>query len=367
MDFRYFLVIIAYFLQLNHSKSKDRMEKKHSDSGMDKLLKTISQPQDVQHLNLKELMQLAGECRRRIIEVTSKRGGHLASSLGTVEITIALFKLFDLEQDRIVWDDGHQAYTHKLLTGRNENFDTLTESGGVKKFLSRDESSYDHFGAGHASTSISAALGMAIGRDLQQQNHRVVAIIGDGAMTGGLAFEALNHNGYLDKNLLLIYNDNGMSIDPNVGALSRLLTRIASSKLYNRFREDSLELAERAPFSETLGLRRNLQKFHDSLKTFLTPPGMLFEQLGWRYMGPVNGHSLKDLIELISHVKELEGPIVIHALTRKGKGYSFAEENAFKYHGVTPFVPENGSFLKKRNWTKNPSATPKCLPIASVN
>ena len=193
---------------------------------------------------------------------------------------------------------------------------------------------------------------MAIARDLQKHTNRVVAVIGDGAMTGGLAFEALNHNGFLDKNLLLIYNDNGMSIDPNVGALSRLLTRIASSKLYNRFREDSLELAERAPFSETLGLRRNLQKFHDSMKTFLTPPGMLFEQLGWRYMGPVNGHSLKDLLELISHVKELEGPIVIHALTRKGKGYSFAEENAFKYHGVTPFIPENGSFLKKKKLDK---------------
>ncbi len=312
------------------------------------LLENISQPADVQHLNLQELEQLAAECRHRIINVTSKRGGHLASSLGAVEITIALFKVFDLARDRLVWDVGHQAYTHKLLTGRNKSFDTLAQSGGVKKFLSRHESIHDHFGAGHASTSISASLGMAIGRDLRKQDHHVVAVIGDGAMTGGLAFEALNHNGFLDKNLLLIYNDNGISIDPNVGAISKLLTRIASSRLYNLFREESLELAERAPFSETLGFRSTLQKIHDSMKTFLTPPGMLFEQLGWRYMGPVNGHHLGDLVELIGHVKELEGPIVIHALTQKGKGYSFAEEDAYKFHGVSPFVPENGKFLKKK-------------------
>ena len=320
---------------------------------MTNFLETISEPGDVQHLNLDQLESLAEECRQRIIEVTSKRGGHLASSLGAVEITIALFKLFDLKKDRLVWDVGHQAYTHKLLTGRSQQFETLAQSKGVKKFLSRDESPYDHFGAGHASTSISSALGMAIARDLQKHTNRVVAVIGDGAMTGGLAFEALNHNGFLDKNLLLIYNDNGMSIDPNVGALSKLLTRIASSRLYNIFREESLEIAERAPFSETLGLKRTLQMMHDSMKAFFKPPGMLFEQLGWRYMGPVNGHSLKDLIELIGQVRDLEGPIVIHALTQKGKGYSFAEEDAFKYHGVSPFVPEDGSFLKKSKSSDN--------------
>ncbi len=324
-----------------------RAEEGPPERKMTNFLKNISEPRDVQHLNLEQLEALATECRQRIIEVTSKRGGHLASSLGVVEITIALFKLFDLEKDRLVWDVGHQAYTHKLLSGRNDQFETLAQSGGVKKFLSRDESPYDHFGAGHASTSISSALGMAIARDLKEQSNHVVAVIGDGAMTGGLAFEALNHNGFLDKNLLLIYNDNGMSIDPNVGALSKLLTRIASSRLYNLFREESLEMAERAPFSETLGLKRTLQMMHDSMKAFFKPPGMLFEQLGWRYMGPVNGHSLEDLIELIGHVQDLEGPIVIHALTQKGKGYSFAEEDAFKYHGVSPFVPEDGSFLKK--------------------
>jgi len=316
---------------------------------MKSLLESISQPTEIQNLNLQELTQLAEECRQRIIEVTSQRGGHLASSLGTVEITVALLKNFNFNIDRIVWDVGHQAYAYKILTGRNEKFDSLGKAGGIKKFLSRDESSFDHFGAGHASTSISAALGMAIGRDLQQKKHRVVAVIGDGAMTGGLAFEALNHNGALDKNMLVIYNDNCVSIDPNVGAISKLLTRFASSRFYNSFREETLEFAEKAPFSERLGLKTTLQKLHDSAKSFFSPPSMLFEQLGWRYFGTVDGHDLPELLDLINHVKDLDGPIVIHAITQKGKGYAFAEEDAHKYHGVTPFEPEDGKFVKKKS------------------
>ncbi len=316
---------------------------------MKSLLESISQPTEIQNLNLQELTQLAKECRQRIIEVTSQRGGHLASSLGTVEITVALLKNFNFNIDRIVWDVGHQAYAYKILTGRNEKFDSLGKAGGIKKFLSRDESSFDHFGAGHASTSISAALGMAIGRDLQKKNHRVIAVIGDGAMTGGLAFEALNHNGALDKNMLVIYNDNSVSIDPNVGAISKLLTRFASSRFYNSFREETLEFAEKAPFSERLGLKTTLQKLHDSAKSFFSPPSMLFEQLGWRYFGTVDGHDLPELLDLINHVKDLDGPIVIHAITQKGKGYAFAEEDAYKYHGVTPFEPEDGKFVKKKS------------------
>ncbi len=316
---------------------------------MKSLLESISQPTEIQNLNLQELTKLAEECRQRIIEVTSQRGGHLASSLGTVEITVALLKNFNFNIDRIVWDVGHQAYAYKILTGRNEKFDSLGKAGGIKKFLSRDESSFDHFGAGHASTSISAALGMAIGRDLQQKKHRVVAVIGDGAMTGGLAFEALNHNGALDKNMLVIYNDNCVSIDPNVGAISKLLTRFASSRFYNSFREETLEFAEKAPFSERLGLKTTLQKLHDSAKSFFSPPSMLFEQLGWRYFGTVDGHDLPELLDLINHVKDLDGPIVIHAITQKGKGYAFAEEDAHKYHGVTPFEPEDGKFIKKKS------------------
>jgi len=316
---------------------------------MKSLLESISQPTEIQNLNLQELTQLTEECRQRIIKVTSQRGGHLASSLGTVEITVALLKNFNFNIDRIVWDVGHQAYAYKILTGRNEKFDSLGKAGGIKKFLSRDESSFDHFGAGHASTSISAALGMAIGRDLQQKKHRVIAVIGDGAMTGGLAFEALNHNGALDKNMLVIYNDNSVSIDPNVGAISKLLTRFASSRFYNSFREETLEFAEKAPFSERLGLKTTLQKLHDSAKSFFSPPSMLFEQLGWRYFGTVDGHDLPELLDLINHVKDLDGPIVIHAITQKGKGYAFAEEDAHKYHGVTPFEPEDGKFVKKKS------------------
>ena len=322
-------------------------KRKFERQSMNSILDSISQPKEIQNLNLKELIQLAKECRHRIIEVTSQQGGHLASSLGTVEITVALLKNFDFSIDRIVWDVGHQAYPYKILTDRNKHFDSLGKAGGIKKFLSRDESSYDHFGAGHASTSISAALGMAIGRDLQQKKHRVIAIIGDGAMTGGLAFEALNHNGSLDKNVLVIYNDNGISIDPNVGAISKLLTRFASSRFYNRFREETLEFAEKAPFSEQLGLKTTLQKLHDSAKSFFSPPSMLFEQLGWRYFGTVDGHKLPDLLNLIDHVKNLDGPIVIHAITQKGKGYAFAEEDSYKYHGVTPFEPVDGKFIKK--------------------
>ena len=316
---------------------------------MKSLLESISQPSEIQNLNLQELTQLAEECRQRIIKVTSQRGGHLASSLGTVEITVALLKNFNFNIDRIVWDVGHQAYAYKILTGRNEKFDSLGKAGGIKKFLSRDESSFDHFGAGHASTSISAALGMAIGRDLQQKKHRVIAVIGDGAMTGGLAFEALNHNGALDKNMLVIYNDNSVSIDPNVGAISKLLTRFASSRFYNSFREETLQFVEKAPFSERLGLKTTLQKLHDSAKSFFSPPSMLFEQLGWRYFGTVDGHDLPELLDLINHVKDLDGPIIIHAITQKGKGYAFAEEDAHKYHGVTPFEPEDGKFVKKKS------------------
>ncbi|MDA0287822.1 MAG: 1-deoxy-D-xylulose-5-phosphate synthase, partial [Proteobacteria bacterium] len=309
-----------------------------------KILDAIAKPHDIQTLSTQELEQLSEDCRQRIIEVTSQQGGHLASSLGAVEIAVALFKVFDFRRDRVVWDVGHQAYAHKLLSGRNERFETLAQYGGIKKFLSRDESSYDHFGAGHASTSISAALGMAFSRDLQQQAHYVIAVIGDGAMTGGLAFEALNHNGFANKNMILIVNDNGMSIDPNVGALSKMITRVISSPSYNWLRDETREWASRVPFSEPL--QHALQKINTSLKTFLLP-GMLFEQLGWRYFGPIDGHSVGDLVELLSHVKDLDGPIVIHALTQKGKGYSFAEEDAFTYHGVSPFEPATGNFVKK--------------------
>ena len=203
---------------------------------------------------------ISNELRNDLIEVVSETGGHLGAGLGVVELTVALHYVFNTPKDKLVWDVGHQCYPHKIITGRKERIKTLRKGGGLSGFTKRSESEYDPFGAAHSSTSISSALGMAIGRDIQQKSHRVVSVIGDGALTGGLAFEALNHNGSLDKNLLVIYNDNGISIDPNVGAISKLLTRFASSRFYNRFRDETLDFAEKAPFSERLGIKKTLQK-----------------------------------------------------------------------------------------------------------
>ena len=308
------------------------------------MIHTLDSPEQLHHFSLHELKQLAQECREHIIHVTSKKGGHLASSLGAVELTVALLHIFNPNHDRIIWDTGHQAYAYKILTGRYESFHTLSEKGGIKKFLSMQESPYDHFGAGHASTAISAGLGMAVARDILQQQHRVIAILGDGALTGGLSFEALNHNGALAKNMIVILNDNGMSIDPNVGAISTMITKLTSSKTYNFMRDEAWHWSKKMPFAEVL--QELMHKFEVSAKMFFSPI-FLFEPLGWRYFGPVDGHSLDSIIDLLSHVKELKGPIVIHALTQKGKGYRFAEEDAFKYHGVSPFIPDDGQFIGK--------------------
>ena len=304
----------------------------------------MKSPEQFHHLSLHELEQLTEECRKHIIHVTSKKGGHLASSLGAVELTVALLHIFNPNHDKIVWDTGHQAYAYKILTGRHESFHTLSEKGGIKKFLSMQESPYDHFGAGHASTAISAGLGMAVARDVLQQDHRVIAVLGDGALTGGLSFEALNHNGALAKNMIVILNDNGMSIDPNVGAISKMITKLTSSKTYNLMRNEAWNWSGKMPFSEAL--QELMHKFEVSAKMFFSPM-FLFEPLGWRYFGPVDGHSLGSLIDLLSHAKELKGPIVIHALTQKGKGYQFSEKDAFKYHGVSPFIPDDGQFISK--------------------
>ncbi len=308
------------------------------------MIHTIQSPEQLHHLSLQDLQQLTEDSREQIIRVTSQKGGHLASSLGTVELTVALLHVFNPHHDKIVWDTGHQTYAYKILTGRHKSFHTLSEKGGIKKFLSMQESPHDHFGAGHASTAISAGLGMATARDMLQQQHHVVAILGDGALTGGLSFEALNHNGALAKNMIVILNDNGMSIDPNVGAISKMITKFTASKTYNLVRDEAWHLSKKMPFSSAL--QELMHKFEVSTKMFFSPM-FLFEPLGWRYFGPVDGHSLKGLIDLFSHVKDLKGPIVIHALTQKGKGYRFAEEDAFKYHGVSPFIPDDGQFIGK--------------------
>ena len=296
------------------------------------LLDKITTPKDLREFTLGQMEGLAEEIRRQIIETVSVNGGHLASPLGVVELTIALWHVFDMEKDLIVWDVGHQAYAHKILSGRREQFHTLRTQGGVSGYPRRSESPYDAFGTGHSSTSISAALGMAVARDFNGGDGRVIAVIGDGAMTGGMAFEALNHAGHLGRDLLVILNDNEMSISRNVGALSQYFSRLITARPYKRAKEDVSSFVKRL-----LGRRltRTAQRLEQSVKGFLTPGG-LFQEMGFNYVGPVDGHDLPLLVEIFNNMKLMHGPILFHCATQKGKGYSRAEEDPSKYHGVKP-------------------------------
>ncbi len=302
------------------------------------LLEKINSPADLKSLSLKELYQLAQEIRQTIIETVSKRGGHLAPSLGVVELTLALHYVFDTPKDKIIWDVGHQAYAHKLITGRRELFHTLRQYGGLSGFPRREESPYDAFGTGHAATSISAALGMAIARDLKGEKNKVIAVIGDGAMTGGLAFEALNHAGELDKDLIVVLNDNKMSISPNVGALSRFLSRKLTSRTFRRFKKEVERFLSSLPGGENF--IQLAKRSEDSLMTLFTP-GMLFLSLRFDYIGPVDGHNLERLIDTFEHVKELDVPVLVHVLTVKGKGYRPAEEDPTSFHGIGKLKAED--------------------------
>ncbi len=300
------------------------------------LLDTISNPADLRQLERKQLPQLAQEMREFLIESVSKTGGHLSSNLGTVELTIALHYVFNTPGDRLVWDVGHQTYAHKVLTGRREGMAKLRMLGGVSGFPRRDESLYDTFGTGHSSTSISAALGMAIGaRNLGEEKH-VVAIIGDGAMTAGMAFEALNNAGVADANLLVVLNDNDMSISPPVGALNKYLARLFSGHAFN---------AARRAGEKVLGVSPSLLEFakrtEEHLKGMLTP-GTLFEEFGFNYIGPIDGHDLDSLVPTLRNIAELKGPQFLHVITKKGQGYKLAEADPVLYHGVSKFDSENG-------------------------
>ena len=307
---------------------------------MRELLATIASPADLKGLSLAELEILAAEIRETIIDTVSANGGHLASSLGVVELTIALHRVLDSPQDKIVWDVGHQAYAHKLLTGRQERFSTLRQLHGISGFPKRQESPHDCFDVGHSSTSISAALGMAAGRDVLGSNNKVVAVIGDGSLTAGLAFEGLNQAGHLKKNLIVILNDNEMSISPNVGALSSFLSRQMTSDLFVRFKKETEHLLSNVPRfgRDLINIARRAE---ESLKGFLTP-GMLFEAFGFDYVGPLDGHRLPELIETLQNVSRLEGPTLVHVVTRKGKGYQPAEANPSLFHGVGPFERQSG-------------------------
>jgi 1-deoxy-D-xylulose-5-phosphate synthase len=312
------------------------------------ILQSINSPEDLRQLSMEDIEQLAANIREEIVETVSKTGGHLAPNLGVVELTLALHYVFNTPTDKLIWDVGHQVYTHKLITGRKENFNTLRQYKGISGFPKRSESPYDAFDTGHSSTSISAGLGMAIAKYLKDSKNRVIAVIGDGSMTGGMAFEALNQAGHLDKDLIVILNDNEMSISPNVGALSSFLSRKMTSKQVVRARSELKHLLK--SFSNIgENILQFLKKSEESFKGFFTP-GMLFEALKFEYVGPIPGHQVDNLIETFKNVRDFShGPVLIHVITKKGKGYKPAEENPGDYHGVGPFNFENGSPLPAKN------------------
>lgn len=308
------------------------------------ILDGITEPGQLKALSLRELETLAEELRARIIETCAANGGHVAPSLGVVELTIALHRVFDSPKDKIVWDVGHQAYAHKLLTGRKERFGTLRTLGGISGFPKRCESPHDSFDVGHSSTSISAGVGFAVARDLKNERNKVLTVIGDGAMTGGLAFEGLNHAGELNKDLVVILNDNEMSISENVGALSNLLSRTITSEYVHRAKKDLEAFLEGVPMFGRSVLKI-AKRAEESLKTLFTP-GMLFEAFGFEYIGPIDGHDIPKLLETLENVKRFDDAVLIHVLTRKGKGYPPAEANPSLFHGVGPFDLKTGKVLK---------------------
>ncbi len=307
---------------------------------MTNILSQIKSPDELKNLDKQQLLQVAADLREKIVETVATNGGHLGSSLGVIELTIALHRVFDSPQDQIIWDVGHQAYAHKLLTGRQDNFGSLRQKDGVSGFPKRAESEHDTFGVGHSSTSISAALGMAAGRDIVGDDNKVIAVIGDGSLTAGMAFEGLNHAGHLKQKLVVILNDNEMSISPNVGALSSFMSRKMTSENFIRFKKETENMLSYVP-----GIGRDLvnlaKRAEESLKSFMTP-GMLFEGFGFDYFGPLDGHNLDELTETLHNVAQIKGPVLLHVLTKKGKGYKPAENNPPKFHGIGPFNSQTG-------------------------
>ncbi len=294
-------------------------------------------------MNDEDLNDLADEIRHFLLENVSKTGGHLASNLGIVELTLALHSIFDSPKDRIIWDVGHQAYVHKILTGRKHLFHTLRQLNGLSGFPKRCESEHDIFDTGHSSTSISAALGIAKARDLKKEKYSILAVIGDGALTGGMAFEALNHVGNINTDIIVILNDNEMSISQNVGGLSKYLNRLRTDPKYYKVKDDIEYLLNKIPAVGKV-VFKTAERAKDSLKYFLVP-GIIFEELGFTYLGPVNGHDLKELKIILKRAKNIKGPVFIHVKTQKGKGYSYAEKNPDKFHGIGPFNIESGKLI----------------------
>jgi 1-deoxy-D-xylulose-5-phosphate synthase len=295
------------------------------------ILDRIKLPTDLRTLPREELQLLADDVRARLIDVCSRTGGHIGAGLGVVELTVALHYAFDTPRDQLVWDVGHQGYPHKVLTGRNDSLETLRQEDGVSGFLKRSESPYDAFGAGHAATSISAALGIAAGRDVKGEDFKVVAILGDGALTSGLAYEGLNNAGHSDRDIVVVLNDNEMSIAPNVGAISKYLNSVQRNSLYNRVRSAIGDMVDNAPGP----LGTIVRKWEESVKTFFTP-GVLFEEFGFRYFGPIDGHDIKSMVETFEAVRALKGPRLVHVVTQKGKGFPAGESSLEKWHALPP-------------------------------
>jgi 1-deoxy-D-xylulose-5-phosphate synthase len=310
-----------------------------------KLLDGIEYPRDVRRLAVADLPQLAQEIREEVISVVSEAGGHLASTLGAVELTLALHYVFDTPEDRIVWDTGHQAYAHKLICGRRNRLATIRQLGGVSGFLSRDESEYDVFGAGHAGTSISAALGMVVAKNLQGSSRKVVAVISDGGLSAGLTFEGLNQAGHLDKDLIVVLNDNEHFIDPRVGAVSSFLSKQFTTDFGVRWQKHLSALLSNLPRGENL--KYLARKLRDSFVGLMTP-GFLFESLRFQYVGPIDGHNISEMVATLENVKHVEGPTLVHVMTKKGKGYALAEQDPVKYHAVTPFHVLTGKPKKEK-------------------
>lgn len=306
------------------------------------LLLAIDSPADLRQLPASELESVSAELRQYLIETVSQMGGHFAAGLGAVELTVALHYVFDTPHDRLVWDVGHQAYPHKVLTGRRDQLKTIKCKGGLAPFPTRSESGYDTFGVGHSSTSISAALGMAIAAARNGEQRRVVAVIGDGAMSAGMAFEALNHAGSLDVDMLVVLNDNDMSISENVGAFSNYFARVLSGKLYATLREGSKKVLKRMPTVWELARRSE-----EHMKGMVLP-GTIFEELGFNYIGPIDGHDINALVATLRNLRDLKGPQFLHVITRKGKGYAPAEADPIKWHGPGPFDPKSGVIFKEK-------------------
>ncbi len=309
------------------------------------ILENINSPKELKELSIESLEGLAEEIRQVIIDVVSQRGGHLASSLGAVELTLAMLKVFDPPKDKIVFDVGHQAYAYKMLTGRRGRFGTLRTKGGIAGFPKRSESDCDFFDVGHAGVAISAAAGMAHARCLKSQNHKVIAFVGDGSLTCGVSYEALNQAGAAKKDLIIILNDNEMSISPNVGAMAAYLSRIMTGQVVTRFRKEIKNILTNIPGAMGKSMYGLAKQFEDALKGFITP-GRLFEDLGFKYVGPVDGHNVKHLLETFSNIKRFREPVLVHAVTCKGKGYCEAEENPSKFHGIGPFDAATGMVEK---------------------